>query len=121
MDLLSLQKTIICYRAGCYHTLHVTECPRVAQCGRKPLKSDLITLNTDTCTPSGRRVEAWKRSKLERKKGSLEKTDKEGRRKHWRRKLLLVNNHRDKHCIHRTTGCHFKKILFQRIKTRCYK
>lgn len=85
------------------------------------MKSDLITLNTDTCTPPGRRVEAWKRPKLERKKGSLEKMDEEGRRKHWRRKLLLVNNLRDKHCIHRTTECHFKKILFQRIKTRCYR
>ena len=46
----------------------MTECPRVARCGGKPLKSDLITLNTDTCTPPGRRVEAWKRPKLERKK-----------------------------------------------------
>lgn len=42
------------------------------------MKSDLITLNTDTCTPPGRRVEAWKRPKLERKKGSLEKMDEEG-------------------------------------------
>ena len=46
----------------------MTECPRVTWCGGKPLKSDHITLNIDTCTPPGRRVEAWKRSKLERKK-----------------------------------------------------
>lgn len=92
------------------------DCPRTAWHGRKPLQSDLITLNTDKCTPPGRSVEAWKRPKQGEKRQFGE--NKEGRRKHWKSKLLLVNTLRDKHCIHNTAGCHLKNTFIQRIKTR---
>lgn len=84
MHLLSLEQKTLSFAQSWMipHSSCDQDCPRTAWHGRKPLQSDLITLNTDKCTPPGRSVEAWKRPKWgkkaiwrkqRRKKKTLEK------------------------------------------------